>query len=118
MPKAKRVCACIKCPAHPGSCPTLVANGRCPDCERQADQARGRRQQRGYNTDYDRARRHWAEKVARGGVRCFAPICLMPARPIHPGQPWDLGHDDNRNIRGPEHATCNRSAGGKASHNR
>jgi hypothetical protein len=34
---------------------------------------------------------------------------------IYPGDQWDLGHSENgRGYAGPEHAHCNRSAGGKA----
>ena len=115
MPRM-RVCSCIECPAHDGSCPELSEARRCPDCSSEAELRRGRRQARGYDTEYDRARKRWAPKVAACTVNCFAPVCLMPARLILPGQEWDLGHDEQRNIRGPEHSTCNRSAGGKAAH--
>jgi hypothetical protein len=56
MPRALKVCSCRTCPEHPGSCPILCPSGRCPRCTRTADIARGSRQQRGYNADYDRAR--------------------------------------------------------------
>lgn len=116
MVRAKRVCACTGCTVHPGSCPMLVDKGRCPPCARVTDRARGSRQQRGYDAAYDRERRRWAPKVAACTVHCHAPVCLMPARLILTGQAWQLGHDDNRNIRGPEHARCNLSAGGKSAH--
>jgi len=116
MRRAQRVCRCTGCPAHQGSCPTLVDRGRCAPCGQQHELRRGRRQARGYDTEYDQARRSWAVRVARGGVHCHAPRCLMPARLILPGQTWDLGHDEQRRIRGPEHQLCNRSAGGKAAH--
>jgi hypothetical protein len=52
-----RVCSCTGCAAHPGSCPTVHGkSGRCPDCRRQADAARGRPAERGYDGDYIRAR--------------------------------------------------------------
>jgi hypothetical protein len=83
------------------------------------DRARGSRQERGYDTAYDRARAQWKRKLDRGErVDCHAPICLMPMRLLLPGAPFDLGHDEARNIRGPEHPLCNRSAGGKAAHAR
>lgn len=114
---ALRVCACVGCAAHPGSCPELTDTRRCPDCARVSEQARGSRQQRGYDTAYDQARKRWAPKVAACTVHCHAPTCLMTSgRLILPGQAWQLGHDDDRNIRGPEHALCNLSAGGKAAH--
>jgi hypothetical protein len=102
--------------AEPG-CPELTDEPRCPDHTRQVDRARGTRQQRGYDAAYDRERKRWAPKVAACTVHCHAPVCLMTSgRLILPHQPWDLGHDDRRHIRGPEHAVCNRSAGGKAAH--
>jgi hypothetical protein len=104
-----RVCA------QPG-CPTLGTTRRCDQHRAQVEQARGTRQQRGYDAAYDAAREWWRPKVEAMAVHCFAPTCLMPARLILPGQPWDLGHDDQRRIRGPEHRKCNRSAGGKAAH--
>jgi hypothetical protein len=109
MARAKRVCA------QPG-CPTLVISGKCPVHRRMADKRRGSRQDRGYDADYDRERRRWAPKVEAGQTHCHAIVCVMPARWICPGTPWDLGHDDQRRIRGPEHMRCNRSAGGKAAH--
>ena len=110
MPRAKRVCA------EPG-CPELVDSGRCPTCASKHEARRGRRQVRGYDAAYDRERKRWAPKVAACTVHCHADVCLMPSgRLILLGQDWDLGHDGDRNIRGPEHARCNRSAGGHASH--
>lgn len=49
MTRARRVCT------TPG-CPELVTTGRCPNCRRTADQARGTRQQRGYDTRWERRR--------------------------------------------------------------
>lgn len=98
---------------QPG-CPTPVPHGtsRCPTHTRATDRARGTRRQRGYDATYDRQRRAIAPTVATGTVACTR--CGLP---IQPGQPWDLGHNDDRTrITGPEHATCNRSAAGRASH--
>jgi hypothetical protein len=102
---------------QPG-CPEITDKPRCPDCAGAYERRRGTRQTRGYDAAYDRARAWWKPKVERGEVDCHAPACLLPTRRIHLGAEWDLGHDDQRRIRGPEHQRCNRSAGGKASHAR
>lgn len=105
-----RVCA------QPG-CPELTTTRHCPAHTREVEEARGSRQQRGYDAAYDRARQRWAPHVAACTVHCHADLCIEPSgRLILPHQPWDLGHDEQRRIRGPEHARCNRSAGGKAAH--
>jgi len=102
--------------SEPG-CPDLTTGRRCTAHASAHEQRRGTRQQRGYDAEYDRARRRWAPKVAACTVHCHAPVCIETSgRLILPHQPWDLGHDDQRRIRGPEHATCNRAAGGRASH--
>lgn len=97
-------------------CPELTDKRHCDTHRGEHERRRGTRQQRGYDAPYDRARRRWKPQVERGEVDCHAPTCLMPGRRIMLGQAWDLGHDDQRRIRGPEHQLCNRSAGGKAAH--
>jgi hypothetical protein len=64
---------------------------------------------RGYGTQHQTLRKTWAPLVEQGAVTC--PRC---ARPITPGQAWDLGHHDTDRTRytGPEHQRCNRAAGG------
>ena len=103
-------------PCATPDCPTPVPHGtsRCPQHTRARDRARGTRQQRGYDRDYDRTRRAWAPRVATGTIPCHRCGDL-----IHPTEPWDLGHDDHDRsiIRGPEHAyRCNRAAAGRAAH--
>jgi hypothetical protein len=109
---AMRVCSCTSCPAHPGSCPELVTRGRCGRCGTQYERRRGTRQARGYDAAHDKLRRSWKPRVETGMVRC-----ARCDRYITLGQAWDLGHTDDRTTwTGPEHASCNRSAGGKAAH--
>lgn len=51
-------------------------------------------------------RKAWARRLAVMPVEC-----ARCRRPILPGEPWDLGHDDyDRSVYvGPEHRRCNRS---------
>ena len=62
-------------------------------------------EQRGYGQSHYDLRKVWWPKVAAGRV-----VCHRCGRPILPGQPWDLGHDDYDRSRytGPEHRRCNR----------
>lgn len=55
---------------------------------------------------YRRQRAYERKRVDAGGVRCWR--C---GKPILPGHPFDLGHDDvdRTIIRGPEHPRCNRA---------
>lgn len=98
-------------------CPTLTSTSRCPTHARVVDKARGTRQARGYNAAHDRERARWAPLVRTGLIDCNAPTCLMPTRRIASSSAWDLGHTPDRTSwTGPEHARCNRAAGGHASH--
>ena len=109
----KRVCPCLGCAAHDGSCPKLTNGGRCPRCTRAADKARGTRQQRGYTSEHDQLRRTWARRIARSPVPCARNCGQL----IHPGDDWHLDHrDDRRGYLGPSCATCNLSAAGRAAH--
>lgn len=97
---------------EPG-CPQLVTGTRCPEHARAVEARRGSRQARGYDAEHDRLRAEWVPRVAAGNVRC-----ARCHRLITPGSAWDLGHvdGDRRRYQGPEHADCNRSAGGRSAH--
>jgi len=62
--------------------------------------------ERGYGTRHKRVREQLRPLVLAGGVKCHR--C---GQEIRPGEPWDLGHDDNDRSRytGPEHRACNRA---------
>jgi hypothetical protein len=99
-------------------CGTLSDQARCPRCRgarnRERDARRGGTTARGYGAAHQRTREEWAPTVEAGLVDCWR--C---GQRIQPGEPWDLGHDDDDRsaYRGPEHAhQCNRSAAGRASH--
>ena len=74
-----------------------------------------------YGYHHQRERAAWAPLVATGQVRCTGPQGCH--QPIHPGQAWDLGHTTDVAAGGngplvPQHAPCNRAAGGRLAHNR
>ena len=100
--------ACLDCPriGH-------WKRGRCNEHERARDKQRGRRQQRGYDAEYDAQRRAWQRRMNQGStIKCWR--CDEPIDPEH----WHLGHDDDDRtvIRGPECPSCNLAAAGRSSH--
>ncbi|WMI33011.1 HNH endonuclease [Arthrobacter phage PeggyLeg03] len=110
MPSAPRK------PCPTAGCPELIpaTQRRCPTHATQHEQARGSRTQRGYDATHDALRKQWAPQVATGAVRC-----ARCRKPILAGTPWDLGHTGDRTTwTGPEHAACNRRAGGRATKHR
>ena len=106
MARAKRICP------KPG-CPHVAVGRYCPQHNREYEAKRGTSTARGYDQAHRARRAAWAPHVSRGLVTCWR--C---GQPIEAGSAWDLGHDDHdRSVtRGPEHATCNRSAAGRAAH--
>lgn len=69
----------------------------------------GSRQDRGYDVAHEKLRKRLAPGVAAGNASC-----VRCGERIRPGEPWDLGHTEDRTgWTGPEHRFCNRSAGGK-----
>jgi len=62
---------------------------------------------RGYGYDHQKLRAALVPSVLSGQV-----ACARCGKRIEPGEPWDLGHSDDRTrYTGPEHRRCNRSAG-------
>lgn len=106
MARAKRICP------KPG-CPHVAVGRYCPQHNREYEAKRGTSTARGYDQAHRARRAAWVTHVSRGLVTCWR--C---GQPIEAGSAWDLGHDDHdRTItRGPEHATCNRSAAGRSAH--
>ncbi len=65
--------------------------------------------QRGYDAGHQAERERLRPEVEAG-----LHDCARCRGWIEPGTPWDLGHTDDRTgWTGPEHASCNRSAGGR-----
>lgn len=108
MPKGWRPCPKPHCPE-----PTPPGQRYCEAHLAEYEQARGTKTERGYGKAFQSDRKAWARIIALGGVTCWR--CH---KPIQPGAPWHLGHDDDDRtiIRGPECPPCNLSAAGKASH--
>lgn len=84
MPKAMRVCSCIGCLSHSGSCPELVQSGRCGRCNRTAEQQRGSSTQRGYGGRTWRVRRRATLRrdplcVCHDASHGHGPQCLSPS---------------------------------------
>lgn len=95
------------------TCPRRAGpTGRCEVHEKAHERARGTRQARGYDKDFDRARLKAARDVLAGRA-----VCWRCDEPITPGTPWDLGHGDGGSVAGPEHrGRCNRRAAGLKAH--
>ena len=93
------------------ACPAIITNcnTRCPEHQAERDRARGTTTQRGYGSAHRAERERWAAILARQAVPC-ARCGAMIAK----GEPFDLGHTEDRTAwSGPEHVTCNRSDGGR-----
>lgn len=101
------------CRDHGCARPVPAGVTRCPEHTRAHDAKRGSRKQRGYGTDHQRLRLALAPLVQAGRATCWR--CGLP---IAPDDAWHVGHDDHdrTRTRGTEHASCNLSAAGRASH--
>ena len=86
--------------------------GPCGKHMAEADKARGTQAQRGYGIQHQRLRARWKRRLDREPWPCAR--CGLP---ILTGQPWDLGHaDDRKSWTGPEHQACNRATAGRTPH--
>lgn len=105
MARAQKICA------KPG-CPAITSGRLCTTHSREADKARGSREQRGYGQAHRTARQALAPQVATGTVKC-----ARCGEYIQPGAAWHLDHSDDRTgYLGPSCARCNLSAAGKKAH--
>lgn len=91
-------------PCIEDGCPTLTDRTRCGPCTKSRDLARGTRQARGYDADYDAQRRAYQARMDAGQVYvCWR--CVELGKPPHDVNPhdWHLGHSKDRlTIRGPQ----------------
>ena len=73
-----------------------------------------------YGHNHQQLRKQWAALIATGNVHCTGPQGC--GHVIHPTDDWDLGHTIDHALGGdnapriPQHAHCNRSAGGALRH--
>jgi hypothetical protein len=89
---------------------TTRPDGRCPDCARARDAARGSRHARGYGSAHVARRDALLDQLRPGELcdRCWTPM--------HASQPLDAAHPHDRPLRTHpdsvadhlEHAACNR----------
>ena len=97
-----------RCPGE--RCPRILTQGQryCPQHALEYEQRRGTPAQRGYDAEHQKLRRTWQARLDAGEII----HCARCGSRINPCA-WDLGHDDQRQHRGPECIPCNRSAGGR-----
>ena len=91
-------------------CPNLTPRHAryCPEHAQAYEHRRGTTTQRGYGHAHQQARAQAAHRVNTLTATCHRCNLI-----ILPTEAWDLGHSDDRTTWiGPEHARCNRSAGG------
>lgn len=98
-------------------CPEIIDaaayKGLCDVHRKEHDRSRGTRTERGYGPDHQTERAR-ITKLINAGLTIHCARCH---KPIRPGQPWALDHNDQRTgYLGPSHELCNDRAGGIASH--
>lgn len=98
-----------RCPGP--SCPRILTQGEryCAEHARAYEARRGGSTARGYDSQHQRLRAAWQERIDGGEViRC--PGCGVRIT----GTAWDLGHTEDRTAYlGPQCSPCNRSDGGR-----
>ncbi len=97
------------CP-KPG-CPTIIPKTAryCPAHAREYEAKRGSSTARGYGAEHERIKRMWQARIDHGET---VP-CSLCGKPVT-GTGWHLDHTPDRTAyRGPAHAGCNTSDGGK-----
>lgn len=95
------------------NCPKLIprTESKCPEHAKEADHARGTTTQRGYGAPHQALRRAWQARIAQHPI-----TCTRCGKRITANDEWHLDHEDDRtSYRGPSHAKCNTSAGGRKS---
>ena len=93
----------MKVCSEPG-CPALQPEARCLRHRREREQARGSRQDRGYDRAHEQLRAQHQERMDEGQVY----DCWRCGKPVDRAN-WHLGHDDEdrKRYRGPECVPCN-----------
>jgi 5-methylcytosine-specific restriction protein A len=86
--RALKVCSCMGCAAHQGSCPQLTPTGRCQPCDRTADRARGTAHQRGYSST---GHKRFRAAVLRRDKTCRIDGCNKPSTDA---DHWPQGRDE------------------------
>ena len=102
-----------RCRDCPRLIPATAPRGRCHDCNRAADKARGKRAH-GSGSDWAHTALRRSYQQRMDASECFTCWrCWPPIDPAH----WHLGHDDvdRSRYRGPECPPCNLSAAGRLS---
>jgi hypothetical protein len=97
-------------------CPKIVRVGQtcCDACAKHLDKARGGPAAHGYDRRHNKERARWKRILDRKPWPC-----ARCGKLILVGDPWDLGHTDDRTAhQGPEHPACNRAAGARTANAR
>ena len=107
---ATRVCRDCRTIYNPST--TGARSGRCPNCARLADRARGTTTQRGYGAQHQRRR-----ATIQAAIDAGTPIHCWRCGKRITGRRWALDHaEDRATYRGPACEQCNGHLAGRARH--